>query len=123
MLRRLFTITLVATAVLLAGFSASASAQDEGTCDEYNRCVGPSGTAVPITPTPVGGVGNAFAEQDSPDASAAPTTAPTAEATADTAAPELAFTGSETETLAYVGSALIAAGGVALVVRRRITED
>ena len=41
----------------------------------------------------------------------------------DTAAPSLAFTGAESEVLAYIGSGMIALGAMAFVAQRRITRD
>ena len=57
---------------------------------------------------------DATAEADETDAAA------TAE---DTAAPALAFTGAESEVLAYIGSGMIALGAMAFIAQRRISND
>ena len=119
-MRRLFTTGLIAAALLLAGFSAGASAQDA-----YYPNVGPQPTVATgpaPSPTPFGGLGAAFAQQGGPTSATTPAT-PAAPAATDTDAPQLAFTGGESEVLAYVGSGMIAVGGIALAVRRRLNQD
>lgn len=123
MMRRLFLAGLSVGLVVLA-FAAGPNAQAQ---DNTAPCTTTYNGAVTncTLPTPTAGFGDAFAdgsnEPSSDSIPATPTPAPAAEQT-DAAAPQLAFTGAESDVLAYVGSGLIAFGAIALAVHRRLND-
>jgi LPXTG-motif cell wall-anchored protein len=131
----LFLTLFAATALLVP----SASAQDDDTEEEeqsactYNNPNGcrleySSGGLPDTSPDQdLGDLSAAFADSGGPSADAIPaapqpTPVPAAATTQDTQAPQLAFTGSETSVLAWVGAGLIGAGALALTARRRIED-
>ena len=124
MMRRLFLAGLSVGLVVLA-FAAGPSAQaQDNTAPPCSTTYNGAVTNCTL-PTPTAGFAAAFAEgSDGPSADTippTPTPAPAAEQT-DAAAPQLAFTGAESDVLAYVGSGLIAFGAIALAVHRRLND-
>ena len=115
MFRRL-VIGLGAFTLVLGSLAGSAAAQ-EGQCT-YNNTV-----VACASPTPSSSLADAFATEGGPSAEVVPTPVPTVQATDDADAPQLAFTGGESEVLAYAGSGMIAVGAIALAARRRLDQD
>lgn len=136
-----FGLIFIIAAFLLTifSFAGDAQAQEGGVCPEplvyslpagatEGTCIAP-GTVVAdpgrftTAPEIEGG-------EESPDADVIPedvdTTADESNAATtaeDTAAPALAFTGAESEVLAYIGSGMIALGAMAFIAQRRISRD
>lgn len=128
MLRRgLLVVFALIFGVVSVAALPPASAQDEE-CT-YNCAVqieGPDTDTPDSKPYRPENVAGAFANSEGPSSEVVPTpvaqATPVPEATSDVDAPNLAFTGSETTVLSWVGSSMIAAGAIALAVRRRIGD-
>ncbi|MEM7095687.1 MAG: LPXTG cell wall anchor domain-containing protein [Actinomycetota bacterium] len=130
MIQRLTCMLAGVVALVLAVGVSPAQAQTTPTCP-YNmpdqcQVVGPGTTQTPgperYTPD---NPASAF-ETDggpSPDVIPATPTPVPADATTDTQAPQLAFTGAETNVLTLVGAGLIAAGTLSLAARRRLNDS
>ena len=127
MLRRLLIIGSLAAGLLLTGLAGDGAAQgqQDDRCTTYGECVGPDTTPSPNQPALPDDLGSAF-EVREPDPGTIPTPVPTSVPEASDGgadAPQLAFTGGESDVLAYVGSGLFAVGALVVVARRRMEDD
>jgi len=124
-LSRVGALLLAAALVGVLALSPSASAQNpECTYNNLNACKLDGPTRANTAPENVESTeaSAAFTQKDAvPEAGAAASTGAGA-AASDVEAPKLAFTGAETGVIAWIGSALIATGAIALVAQRRIDD-
>lgn len=124
MIRKMLTTAIVLFALVFGTLPLQASAQTSGCTDSYGAAITCTGSDLEY---PTGGLGGAAKATPTPRPRATPTPnipEATTNATGGSRGDAtIAFTGSESAVLGYVGAGLIGFGALTVVAARRKSED